>query len=164
MRCLRGALRLCGLLGLRGFLGLRRFFRLCGFLGFRGFLSLRVSLGFRSPVGLSLRIHFGLGGALCLRGVVRGAPFEGKFLRFGNLLGRYAPGHLIAVRGRLRDALVGCEAPPHVSLNMVRRYAPVLHVEEPEIILGDGIALLGGPPEPEERLAKILGHAPALII
>ena len=51
-----------------------------------------------------------------------------------------------------------------MSLNMVRRYAPILNVKEPEIILRDGVTLLGGPPEPEQCLGEIFGHAPAFII
>jgi hypothetical protein len=93
----------------------------------------------------------------------RRLPLPSKSLRFGDLIGRHLGGSEITLLDHIRF-LFSRQTEPHVRLNNVLRYSLAVPVQNAEVGLCSGIALLGRLPRPFRRLRKVLLNALAIVV
>src|SRR5262249_9793920 len=65
---------------------------------------------------------------------------------------------------RLRRRTGGCEVEPLAGLDDILRHAKTPVVEQPERVLREAVALLGGAPGPHRRLGIVLRYAAAALV
>ena len=84
-------------------------------------------------------------------------PFHRKALRFANLGGRHQRLSIFDILRRLA-VRCGCKTEPHIGKDQVYLNAVTFGVNEAEIVLGRGMALIGRKSIPLRSRCMIMAH------